>query len=101
MIMYMSEITVLDLIGILGVAFYVGNYLLVSLGRSSSHSIGFYVRSGTGAICVLISLCEDFNIASAMIQILFIVISLFGITSRLRRPRPSRSASSHRISQIT
>lgn len=86
MVGLIDNLTMVDLVGLAGVMLYTSNYFLVTMGRSSSHSIAFFIRNGIAAACVLFSLLHDINIAALSIQVFYIVLSLIGIAARLRRP---------------
>lgn len=66
-------------IGILGVIILLIAYLLLSLGRWSSDSITYQVYNLLGAVFILYSLYFYWNLASALIEAAWVVISLIGI----------------------
>lgn len=68
-----------DTIGLLGVLFYVGSYAALQLGWLDGSSLPYSLLNGCAASLVLISLTHNFNLASAVIQIVWIIISLLGI----------------------
>ncbi len=68
-----------DLVGMFGVLFYIGSYAALQLGRLDGNSLAYSLLNGCAASLVLISLTRNFNLASAVIQILWITISLVGI----------------------
>jgi CRP-like cAMP-binding protein len=68
-----------DVLGLFGVAIYLLSYAALQLGLISGQS---YLYSGlniAAASLVLISLSNDFNLSSAIIQVSWIVLSLLGI----------------------
>lgn len=65
--------------GYLGVAFYIGSYVALQTGLIPGVGYGYATLNLIGAALVLVSLTFAFNMASAMIQISWICISLFGI----------------------
>ncbi len=75
----------LNVIGVFGFSLYVMNYSLLTLHKLTSHSALYFVINGVAASCVLISMLASFNLASALIQSFWIVISLIAIGVRLRR----------------
>ncbi|MEL6958526.1 MAG: hypothetical protein AAGL89_06190 [Pseudomonadota bacterium] len=82
-----------EAIGILGFTLYVGNYLLLTLHWVTSHSAAYFMINLAAATCVLISLTQTFNLASALIQMFWIVMSITAIMLRLkRRATPSSAA---------
>jgi len=76
---------VFDAIGIAGFGLYVLNYVLLTFQRLRSEQISYFVVNWLAATMVLIGLTTAFNLASALIQIFWIVISTIGILIRCRR----------------
>lgn len=70
-------------IGVAGFFIYVCVYTCLSLRILSSDSIRYFVCNTFAASFVLISLSHEFNLASALIQIFWIVLGLIGITLRV------------------
>ncbi len=66
-------------IGIAGVGFYISSYLLLQMGIIRGVSYTYAGMNLIGASFVLFSLASTFNLASAIIQTTWIVISAFGI----------------------
>ncbi|UWQ18777.1 CBU_0592 family membrane protein [Jannaschia sp. M317] len=88
----MSEITVvglplLQIAGIIGALTYVANYISLTLRLLNPEGVGYFLFNLTAASLVLLSLGHAFNLASLIIQMFFIAVSLWGICSRLRRRR--------------
>ncbi|SFC86800.1 hypothetical protein SAMN04488094_110116 [Tropicimonas isoalkanivorans] len=69
--------------GLAGAIIYAASYILTSLDRLPSQSPHFYVVKLVAAILVMISLVEQYNLATVLIQTFFIVISVFGIARHL------------------
>lgn len=86
-----------EAIGVAGFALYVLNYSLLTLHRLTSHSTTYFAINMVAAACVLIGLTQSFNLASALIQGFWIVISITAIILRLRKgsARPLRAAEPH------
>ena len=81
------------IIGVIGSLTYVASYASLSFRLISSESIVYYVLNTSAASMVMISLAQDFNLASAMIQFFWIAIGLSAIALRLAdRHRKSRAA---------
>ncbi|UWR00512.1 hypothetical protein K3729_06995 [Rhodobacteraceae bacterium S2214] len=85
---YFSSIPteVLDAIGVAGFGLYVMNYGLLTVQRIQSHQALYFMINGLAAAMVLIGLMSAFNLAAALIQIFWIVISIIAIIIRLRKP---------------
>lgn len=75
-----------DLIGFVGFVFYMLSYGMLQFGRIAGDSYWYAVLNIVAAILVLISLAAQFNLASLLIQLAWIVISVAGII-RTRRVR--------------
>ena len=72
--------TIYDVVGLLGVLIYIGSYFVLQLGWVRGQGYLYPAMNIAAAICVLISLTANFNLASATIQITFILISIVGMT---------------------
>lgn len=96
-----SQFTVFEISGLLGVALYVGNYGALQLGLLDGNSMRYTILNGSAASLVLISLLQDWNMASALIQIMWIGISIVGICRALikRRQRSECSISADAFSE--
>lgn len=68
-----------DISGIVGVVIYIGSYFSLQAGLIRGQGYLYAGLNATAATCVLLSLIEDFNLSSALIQITFIAISCFGM----------------------
>lgn len=68
-----------DWAGYFGVAFYLISYTCLQLGLIRGSGYAYALMNLTAASLVLVSLTVKFNLASSIIQIMWIVISAFGI----------------------
>ncbi len=73
-----------DLIGNLGVAVIVICYLALQLERMRSTDLSYSVLNAAGAILILISLTENFNLSAVVIEVFWIAISAIGVARALR-----------------
>ena len=73
----------LQTIGAIGSLIYIGNYLLVQCGHICGNSVIDTISKFLAALCVMVSLATAFNLATFLIQISFIAISIFGLWYRL------------------
>ena len=87
-----GEFAFADVIGLFGFALYMMNYTALSLRWVSGDSIQYLAMNLAAASCVLIGLTTQFNLPSAMIQSMWIVLSAFGILLRLRTRQSHRRA---------
>lgn len=68
-----------DIVGIFGVIALLAAYFLLSTNRMSSQSLRYQLCNFVGATCLLYSLIFDFNLASVVVEIAWIAISLIGM----------------------
>ncbi|WP_299413475.1 cyclic nucleotide-binding domain-containing protein [uncultured Sulfitobacter sp.] len=69
-----------DIIGLFGVGFYVAAYAALQIGLVRGTGYIYILLNLAAASFVLVSLTNDFNLSSAIIQITWIAISLFGLS---------------------
>lgn len=77
----------LAVLGLLGVAFYLGAYAALQFGFVRGSSYVYTLLNLAGASLVLLSLAVNFNLASALIQVSWIVISVVGLSRLYLRNR--------------
>jgi len=68
-----------DLVGLAGVACVLSAYFLLQIEKVKSDGVGYLLLNLVGAILLLISLMVTFNLASFVIEICWLSISLFGL----------------------
>lgn len=73
-----------DAIGVAGFGLYVLNYSLLTFQRVRSDQAIYFAVNWLAASMVLIGLINAFNLAAALIQIFWILISTIGLIIRLR-----------------
>ena len=83
--------TIFRAIGVFGFGLYVMNYSMLARGTLTSASLKFFSINIIAASCVLASNYTEFNLASVMIQIFWIIIGTYAILHRRK--------SNHRLSQ--
>jgi hypothetical protein len=74
-----------DITGLLGVSLILLAYFLLQIERLRSEVLGYPVLNLVGAVLILVSLTHTFNLASFVIEVCWIAISLYGIAKILRR----------------
>lgn len=79
------EVWIIDGIGMLGTLLVVLAYYLLQLERTDPRGLTYNVINLVGALCLLLSLCFHFNLASFVIEIFWIVASLIGLWKYRRR----------------
>lgn len=70
---------IFDSIGLMGVLCVVLAYFLVTHGRFRADQPGFHVINLVGALLLLVSLYHTPNLASIVIEIIWVAISLYGL----------------------
>lgn len=76
---WLGAVTLTDMVGIVGVALVVGTYFTLQIGRLSADSVLYSGLNALGAVLILISLLRTFNLASFVIEVFWLAISLIGL----------------------
>lgn len=74
-------------IGFVGMLFIVWAYFLLQLEKYTVTSYAYQILNLVGAILLLISLFVHFNLGSFIIEVFWIVITLFGMYKNLKEKR--------------
>lgn len=74
-------------IGFLGIAIYVLMYGALSLRRISATGVTYPLLNGIAAVCMLISLSTQWNLPSAVSNIIWLALSVYGLSVALRQRR--------------
>ena len=69
-----------EIIGVMGVAVYLGSYAALQLGLLRGQGYAYASLNTLAAALVLVSLTDAFNLSSAIIQVSWIVIGVVGIS---------------------
>ena len=75
----LAQNTLYDWAGYLGVGFYLASYALLQMGLVRGSHYPYAIMNLIAASLVLLSLSVKFNLSAAIIQIMWIIISTFGI----------------------
>ncbi|MGB3751509.1 MAG: hypothetical protein WA945_08070 [Arcobacteraceae bacterium] len=70
---------IFQIIGFVGMVCIVYAYLLLQLNKIDQKSLKFQMINLLGAILLLISLCVHFNLGSFIIEVFWIIITLYGM----------------------
>ena len=81
-----------DFVGLAGVVFVVGSFFLLQAGKLGPLSIGYQLANLFGAIFILLSLYYAPNLSAILLQLVWIVISAFGIVRGLALRRSQRAS---------
>ncbi|PSL19960.1 hypothetical protein CLV88_10418 [Shimia abyssi] len=76
----MTQETLFEIAGLIGVAFYLGSYALLQAGVLKGNGYVYATLNLLAASLVLVSLFNGWNLWSAIIQTSWIVISVVGMT---------------------
>ena len=68
-----------DIVGVFGVGFVIISFLLLQAERITSNSSFYLYSNFIGALLLLFSLYYQWNLASVIIEIMWLLISLYGI----------------------
>ncbi len=80
----MQDFAFHDLVGTLGVSLILICYFLIQVGRLTVENASYSILNLLGASLVLFSLYFEFNFASVLIEIFWVMISLIGIVKWFR-----------------
>ncbi|HWN09353.1 MAG TPA: hypothetical protein VNO50_08850 [Pyrinomonadaceae bacterium] len=78
-----------DLAGNIGVLMMVIAYLLLQLEKLSSSAVSYLLLNATGALLVIVSLIFHFNLSAFLMEVFWLLISLFGLAKPLFVRRPA------------
>lgn len=77
-------------IGFVGMAFVVVAYLLLQINKYTIKSLQYQLLNLVGAILLLISLFVHFNLGSFIIEIFWIIITVYGIVVNLKSKKKEK-----------
>ncbi len=83
-----------DTIGNVGVAFMVGAYLMLQIGKLDSNDVAYSLFNGVGAALVLLSLSIEFNMSAFVMESFWLLISIYGLISAFKTRRAVVSSQS-------
>jgi predicted membrane-bound spermidine synthase len=84
------EYSISDFLGNIGVFLIILGYLLLQLERIRSTDLVYSLLNLIGAVLIIISLMQEFNLSAFVIEVFWVIISFIGIirfltqNSRLR-----------------
>ncbi len=74
-------------IGFIGMAFVVFAYFLLQINKYTIKSLQYQLLNLIGAVLLLISLFVHFNLGSFIIEVFWIVITIYGIIMNLKKSK--------------
>ena len=72
-----------DLVGNVGVLLMVVAYLLLQLEKMAGTSTSYLLLNAAGAVLVMISLLFRFNLSAFLMEVFWLLISLYGLAKPL------------------
>ena len=79
------EVSFADIVGTIGVLLIVFVYLLLQSDKLDPKGLSYSLTNTIGSVMILYSLMEHWNLASVVIEVFWILISLFGVWRYFRR----------------
>jgi predicted membrane-bound spermidine synthase len=73
------EYSITDFLGNIGVFLIILAYLLLQLGRIRSTDLVYSMLNLIGAVLIIISLTQEFNLSAFVIEVFWVIISFIGI----------------------
>ena len=86
------ENLIIDAIGIIGVAIVVATYFLLQSEKIDSKGFLYSFLNAFGSLLIMYSLLYNWNLASFIIEIVWVLISLYGL-KKWYRNKKQKSAS--------
>tara|TARA_Y100001934_G_C11724959_1_gene483078 strand:+ start:199 stop:444 length:246 start_codon:yes stop_codon:yes gene_type:complete len=77
-----------DILGTIGVAFIVVMYVMLQLGKINAERPAFSAFNALGAAFILVSLTYEFNLSAALMEGVWLLVSLCGLWKALSGRRP-------------
>ena len=74
-----------DFVGSIGVAVIILTYILLQTEKIRSEQLIYSILNGLGAGLIAFSLVYSFNFAAFVVEVLWVLISLYGIVKYLLR----------------
>jgi len=71
-----------DLLGNIGVVLILLTYWLLQIEKMSATSLLYSLVNAIGAALILVSLLHDFNLSAFTIEVVWLLISIYGLTRR-------------------
>jgi predicted membrane protein len=81
-----------DFAGNIGVALMVIAYLLLQAEKLRSTDLSYSLMNGAGALLVVISLFYRFNLSAFLVEVFWLLISVYGLIRYLGRTRATKES---------
>ena len=79
------------LIGLIGVAIYVTAYFAIYFWHWNTSGLRYLSCNISGAMLTIISLIHNFNLAAFIAQVIWLLISLYGVGQIFLKQQPKRT----------
>lgn len=76
-----------DLVGNVGVLMVLVLYFLLQSERIQGTSLLFSAANGLGAVLIIVSLTQQFNLSAFIVEFAWLLISLYGLARNMHRSR--------------
>ncbi len=86
------QLSLTDLIGILGVVIIIIGYMLLQLEKMDAKGLSFSVLNTLGALLIILSLLYAWNLASFIMEFTWMMISLYGIFKYYMKKKEENTA---------
>ncbi len=77
-----------DILGTVGVGFIIVMYAMLQLGKINAERPAFSAFNALGAVFILVSLTYEFNLSAALMEGVWLLVSLYGLWKALSSRRP-------------
>ncbi|HMM58313.1 MAG TPA: hypothetical protein PKD77_12100 [Rudaea sp.] len=74
-----------DAVGLLGVVLILLAYYLLQSGRMRGNALPHQLLNAIGAILILVSLLYEFNLSAFLMELAWLLLSIYGIVRSRRR----------------
>ena len=74
-----------DIVGGVGVVLIIFSFFLLQIGKLQATSVSYLLLNIAGSLMMLFSLYHNWNLASVIIELLWLSISLYGLVRSLRK----------------
>ncbi len=78
-----------DFLGNVGVVLILLSYFLLQIEKMSATSLLYSLVNAIGAVLILVSLLYDFNLSAFIVEVVWLLISVYALTRRGLKRRPA------------
>jgi paired small multidrug resistance pump len=76
------------LVGLAGTLLILAAFFLLQAGRLHGNGLVYQLLNAIGAAAIIVSLVHQFNLASMLLEIAWLAISIYGMAASWRRRSP-------------